>query len=254
MATAAPRAVGAPLDGNDAELGQRLAAALSKPREVLPPPATALPPAPPTRRLRPASEAQAAEGFRLCACGADAGSEHSRGEEEEEEAVGDENFVAMHAPCAPCATCSAQRSSESAALLRRSGEYREANRSHIADDSGRSVLTIGSLASQVGSSWHSSPAASVPACSPAAIEVRHTRRSSLLRAVSGLRAAFVQGWGGLGPDGPCAPSPMERPDELDLSAGSLSSTATAAGSMDLSAGSWSSPDVSAATAACIPMR
>ena len=106
-----------------------------------------------------------------------------------EEAVGDENFVAMHAPCAPRATCSAPRTALRVprALLRRSGEYREANRSHIADDSGRSVLTIGSLASQVGSSWHSSPAASAPACSPAAIEVRHSCR--FVSAARGLRPA-----------------------------------------------------------------
>ena len=42
-------------------------------------------------------------------------------------------------------------------------EYREMNRSHIAEydpnASGRSVLTIGSMASQIGS-WHSSPAGS----------------------------------------------------------------------------------------------
>ena len=49
------------------------------------------------------------------------------------------------------------------------GEYRETNRSHIAEydpnASGRSVLTIGSLASQIGS-WHSSPAVLSERCSP----------------------------------------------------------------------------------------
>ena len=67
----------------------------------------------------------------------------------------------------------------------RSGEYRENNRSHIAEydpnASQRSVLTIGSLASQVGS-WHSSPAGSFashrsPAGDSSFNEVRNRRLS-----------------------------------------------------------------------------
>lgn len=119
---------------------------------------------------RAASEAQAAEGFRDCRVEDEAASGGSNDIMCEDEDTTDEPFLAMHAPCAQALSRAARvprvkLSSDAGVCTCGShrGEYRENNRSHIAEydpnASQRSVLTIGSLASQVGS-WHSSPAGS----------------------------------------------------------------------------------------------
>lgn len=128
--------------------------------------------------------------------------------------------------------------------MARRGEYKETNRSHIAEydpnASGRSVLTIGSLASQLGS-WHSSPTGSrlvSPDNSSGFHEVRvksapqrASHNAMTLPSIaepenSAWATALQQGsWlAAMDTNGSASvPSPMERPADLDLSAGSLHS-------------------------------